>query len=464
MRNIYLYTLILFLCSACVESEPPHDDNRFIKDEYGRTLILHGLNTSSNAKYGDYLPWISEADVEKEAKAWGFNVVRYLTSWEALEPDSGQFNYDHLDAIEERIEWYTSRKMYVLIDMHQDVYGPLVGGNGHPAWATETNGFTYVGGSDIWWLNNLDPATIAAYQNFWQYSNYTYLQDHYIEVWKKVVERFKDNPYVIGYDMMNEPFPGELALWLNGAFEKYQLQPFYKRLISAIRSIDNEKYIFFEAQSLGVNFGIPSQLPKLEDPRTGQEKLVFAPHCYPLFVDLNGTYDQGGKDNIAIWESSRESELNNFRCPIFIGEFGLSPEVNGFDEFLNDYNNMADRMQASWTYWSNDQGGWSPTDGFGNETPILNELIRTYPKAISGRLLNYSFDKSTLIFNLKFENYPSITMPTEIFIPNRFYENGWELEVTGTDNWTQEWNVEYQTLEFRSNDDTEISIKIKPKQ
>lgn len=457
--------LLVALWSSCEVDDPtqPYEDNRFIKDDYGRTIILHGLNTASDAKHGDFLPWISESDVANEI-GWGFNSVRYLISWAGVEPNRGEIDYDYIDAIAERVEWYTSRQMYVVLDMHQDVYGELVGGNGAPDWAVETNGHVYVGGYDTWWLNNLDPATIAAYQNFWRYSDYAYLQDHYIAMWMELVDRFKDNPYVIGYDLMNEPHAGDLRQIGNGNFERYYLKQFTDRMIAAIREIDNDNYIFFEGQSLGTNLGLPSRLPRIEDPRSGPRKLIYAPHCYPLFVDLGGgVYNNDGKNNVKTWEVSRMLDLDRHKTPMYVGEFGLSPEIQGFDEYINDFHETADRMQASWAYWSNDQGGWSPTDGQGNETPILNELIRTYPQAISGRLLKFNYDENTKVFNLKFVSDASIGMPTEIFIPNRFYENGWDLVVEGTTNYTEEWNAERQTLLFSTPmDETTISIQVKP--
>jgi endoglycosylceramidase len=462
-RNLYVLLAIFALAVSCKkDTDESFIENRAIKDEFGRTLILHGLNTSSSAKYGNFLPWIDEAHVQRET-TWGFNMVRLLTSWNAIEPERGVYNEDYINQFEERVRWYTDREMYVLIDMHQDVYGPAVGGNGHPEWATETNGLEFVGGYDEWWLNNLDPATIAAYRNFWQYNEYQYLQDLYILAWLKMVERFKDNPYVIGYDLMNEPHAGVLQNTINGIFEKHQLTKFYNRLIPAIRAVDNEKYIFFEGQSLGVNFGLQSLLPKVNDPRSGDRKLVYAPHCYPLFVDLQGVYDNGGRDNVRIWEENKEIELERHQTPMLIGEFGLSPQVPGFDEFIADFHNMADRMQASWCYWSNDLGGWSPLDGNQEETAILQELIRTFPRAISGDLIAFNYDKNTRVFEMSFKNNKSITKPTEIFIPTRFYSGGWDLEVKGTNNYTQEWDEAKQLLWLTVNDNSVVEVVIRPK-
>jgi endoglycosylceramidase len=180
-------------------------------------------------------------------------------------------------------------------------------------------------------------------------------------------------------------------------------------------------------------------------------------------VDLQGDYSNGGAGNLGVWETSRNIELDRHQTPMLIGEVGLSPNVTGFDDYLKDFMAMADRMQASWTYWSNDPGGWGPLDGNLNESPILQEVIRTYPKAIAGRLLGFSFDPYSKIFELTFVSDADISMPTEIFIPQRFYEGGWNLEVMGTDHWSQSWNPLNQTLSFSTTDDaSEITIRVTP--
>ena len=114
-KNLYtphcFNTIYLFLQKdnerkAFVSTEDP----TIIQDEYGRQLILHGLNTSSSAKSDTQrLPWIIESDVDREDKEFGFNFVRYLILWDAIEPQKGVFDETYLDKVEERVNWYTSR-------------------------------------------------------------------------------------------------------------------------------------------------------------------------------------------------------------------------------------------------------------------------------------------------------------------------------------------------------------------
>ena len=97
---------------------------KYITDSQGRALILHGTNSSGNAKHSEgHVPWIQEKDVEQEVVEWGFNFVRFLVFWDGIEPERGVFDEAYLDMVEERVNWYTSRGAYVMLDMHQDVYG-----------------------------------------------------------------------------------------------------------------------------------------------------------------------------------------------------------------------------------------------------------------------------------------------------------------------------------------------------
>ncbi|MFA1548593.1 cellulase family glycosylhydrolase [Actinomadura chokoriensis] len=114
-----------------------------ITDDQGRTLILHGLNTAGSAKGPDGLPWVSRDDIVREARDLGTNSVRYLIQWKNVEPEPGQYDDGYLDDVAERVAWYREQGMHVILDMHQDIYGPAAckgSGNGAPAWATFTDG------------------------------------------------------------------------------------------------------------------------------------------------------------------------------------------------------------------------------------------------------------------------------------------------------------------------------------
>ena len=196
--RIGLCGLLVFGASACWA---PPDNARFITDEQGRALILHGINVSNTSKYDpDRVPWVAPADVDRLADDFGFNFARYLITWDGLEPTQGVIDTAYLDRIAVRMDWFADAGIYVVLDMHQDVYGPVdsdgrtIGGNGHPAWSFQTDGLPFVANPLSWFLGYWQPALMRAFDKFWDHENHPALQDHYAAAWAAVAERFKDHP------------------------------------------------------------------------------------------------------------------------------------------------------------------------------------------------------------------------------------------------------------------------------
>ncbi|MFK4071238.1 hypothetical protein [Streptomyces sp. NPDC029674] len=151
--------------------------HRWITDRQGRALVLRGLSTANSAKQAaDGMPWIAEKDV--------------------------------------------------LLDMHQDLYGPRVGGNGAPAWATEMDGLASAP-TDPWELGYAEPGTVRAFDRFWGTveGGGRDLRKHYVGALREVARRFADDDTVIGYDLMNEPWGGSVQ---GPAFESGPLARLYQ--------------------------------------------------------------------------------------------------------------------------------------------------------------------------------------------------------------------------------------------
>lgn len=362
------------------------------------------------------------------------------------------------------MEWFTKRKIFVIIDMHQDVYGYGVGGNGAPDWAsTQTKIQNLISDKQPWWMQNLEPKVKRSYIQFWKYKKKQFLQQHYIATWLKVIELFKDNPYVIGYDLMNEPHGGNIVKTLFGKFEKKWLMNFYNRLIPAIREVEKEKYLFFEPRSFGVNFGMKSHLKKIED-AIPNAKLIYAPHCYPRFVDIGKSYNKKSKKDLEIWFNRREKEAKMQNTPVLLGEFGVSPSKKDYDLFLNDLFRKADSVQMSWVYWSNDLGGWSPLKSDLTPSPILWSLLRVYPKATAGNLYSFKYEPLTKVFSMKYMSNTAILAPTEIALPKAIYPNGFNVSILGTTQYRIEIDSIKNTLNLYINENKrEIDVTILPK-
>ena len=88
--------------------------------------------------------------------AFGFNVVRLIVSWSRLEPKPGQLDHGYINQIAETVNLARAHDIYVLLDMHQDAWGPhvftpdgvscppgmdrAIGWDGAPEWATALTG------------------------------------------------------------------------------------------------------------------------------------------------------------------------------------------------------------------------------------------------------------------------------------------------------------------------------------
>merc|ERR1712110_426425 len=71
---------------------------------------------------------------------------------------------------------------------------------------------------------------------------------------KKVADYLKDEPNVIGYEILNEPWVGFWfthpdRILIRGHTTGALLQPMYEKLNAKIREVDTEKLIFFEPQT-----------------------------------------------------------------------------------------------------------------------------------------------------------------------------------------------------------------------
>jgi len=360
------------------ESKSP----RFIRDEQGRALILHGLNVENGAKTDPLrIGETTREFVLHMRRAWGFNVSRHLIFWDAIEPEEGVYDEAYLDRLGERLDWYAEAGVFAVLDMHQDVYSAFFCCDGAPQWAVRTDGIPFEP-QDVWWTNYFEPAVQRAFDNFWDYEgSHADLQEAYIGAWLHVIERFHDHPAVLGYDLMNEPAEGSAT---TSEFESGVLPAFYDRFIARIREIDSDAWIFYEPTAFIVNPGGPSDLGAVHDSREGEPRLVYAPHLYDPTVFLGGGYQ--GPAAIENWEANRLTEIDERHPgPLVIGELGEGPPAYYQDVFA-----MADRLWSGWMRWSSDAFFDAFSEGM--EPEDIVDLVRVYPQRVAGDPIAYSYN------------------------------------------------------------------------
>jgi hypothetical protein len=182
---------------------------------------------------------LAEADEHfNRLKKWGFNFLRLLTTWEAIEHcGPGIYDEEYLDYFEEIVKKAGEYDFTIFIDPHQDVWSRFTGGDGAPGWTLELAGFDikniHPSGAAIvhnvhghpfprmiWPTNNQKLAAATMFTLFFGGRDFApnfriagvqiqdYLQKHYINSILKIVERLNKYDHVIGYDSLNEPSSG----------------------------------------------------------------------------------------------------------------------------------------------------------------------------------------------------------------------------------------------------------------
>jgi endoglycosylceramidase len=85
------------------------------------------------------------------------------------------------------------------------------------------------------------PEVASAFDSF--YKNEEGIQDKFILFWEFTVSELANNEYIIGYDLLNEPWPANFyyepsLLYDANKFDNEVLQSFYNSLSAKIRQID----------------------------------------------------------------------------------------------------------------------------------------------------------------------------------------------------------------------------------
>ncbi|WP_432720782.1 cellulase family glycosylhydrolase [Jeongeupia wiesaeckerbachi] len=425
----------------------------YITDSQGRALILHGLNTSSYSKNrADGMPQVTATDIAAENAGLGTNAVRLLIFWGLVEPAPGVYDDAYLANVATRVNWYQAAGMHVLLDMHQDLYGPAVtmqpgSVNGAPAWATYTDGLPYTPQSNFA-LGYLQPGEMRAWDNFWGTTGtHPELRTHYAAAWRHVAAYFAANDAIIGYDLMNEPWGGSLQ---SATFEPTVLLATYQAVINQIRSVDADRWIFVEPSAFPINQGLPTTLPKPSDPRVGGPRIVYAPHLYPPTLETySATGSYTGLNVIPInlllttWTTLNTTTAALWNAPLAIGEFGaINYTAPGNTGYVDKIVGMADDIGASWFWWSNDHGATGPYQGNGVFNGLAPYLSRPYVQAVAGTPQRLDFDPASGRLLAQFANKAGVTGTTDFFLSPTVYPNGYTVTTTdpaGT------WSASYDT-------------------
>lgn len=281
------FVLGLALAGPAQAALPPDtlvNSGRWLTDRDGRVVIQHGM--AVNHFQPPHLPEATGfgADDARFLRRHGFRVVRVGFTWSGIEPEPGRIDRGYIRSLRRTIRLLADHGIHSMLDAHQDGYSTVTGTDGAPEWATITDGVPNLRiAFGVDYLAN--PAVLRAFDNL--YANAPApdgvgVADHYARFWRALARRFHDEPRFLGYELMNEPYPGsQYPLCANPlgcpAFDR-KLSAFYRRVTKQIRAVDTDHVVFYEP-NLFFDFGADTHLA---DPGGGDRRTGFAFHDYCL--------------------------------------------------------------------------------------------------------------------------------------------------------------------------------------
>ena len=236
--------------------------------------------------------YITHDDI-KYLKSIGSNHIRLPFHYKMFTDDlyMGERNagFKYFDRL---LDWCRQEKMYVLLDMH-GAPGGQTGDN-----IDDSYGYPFL---------------------FKSKSS----QDLMTEIWVKIAEKYKNEPLIIGYDIVNEP----IAHYFNDElpYLNHQLFLLYKRIVAEIRKVDKEHTIFLNGSNWSGNFDVFEEI--IDD------NVVYEFHKY--WFEVN----QGAIQQYLDFRDKHQ-------VPIYIGETGENK-----DEWVNDFRILLDKHEISWAFW-----------------------------------------------------------------------------------------------------------------
>lgn len=193
------------------------------------------------------------------------------------------------------------------------------------------------------------------------------MQQALVDVWREIAARYKGDPVLYGYDLLNEPREENYVYKPGGGLSWNRLAD---RIARAIREIDPKTPIVIEPHNWGGATGLetfqPIHVPNViysihnYNPGAYTHQGVMAGRKtgvrYPGMI--NGKY----YDRKALEEYFRPAVefQKKYNVPIYVGEFGVARWAPNAEQWLEDMISIFEKYGWDWTYHSyREWDGWS---------------------------------------------------------------------------------------------------------
>ena len=320
LKSLCLAALCAGLVQAPLRAQYVHAQGREIVDRAGKPLLLHGINLGnwmvpegymwhfdggpqSSREIEEFVAemlgperaasfwkayretYISRSDIHRIRQA-GFNSIRVPIHWKLFAaPDAEGWRL--LDRV---IGWCRDEGLLVVIDLHA-APGGQTGSN-----IDDSNGWP--------WLFADGSA-----------------QRSTIDLWKSIAHRYRNQPAVLGYDLLNEPLPQFPAM---RQFDR-KLEPLYKQIAAAIRTEDGHHAIILGGAQWDTDFNVFG--PPFDS------NLIYQFHTY--------------------WAAPEQSTIQKFvdfrarnNVPLWLGESGENK-----DDWVAQFARLLEKNNIGWAFW-----------------------------------------------------------------------------------------------------------------
>jgi endoglucanase len=239
--------------------------------------------------------YITQDDI-RFIKAAGFNTVRLPLNWRLFvvpgdDAGSDRFAGQGWALLDHLVQWCHEAGLRVIVDLHAA-----------PGGQTGVNHDDGPGFPLTFYVPRYRQMTIA--------------------LWKEIATRYRDEPTVLGYDLLNEP----ASPYSDEAYVDPRLEPLYRDIVAAIRSVDTNHVVLLAGAIWSTSFAVFD--------RPFDDNAVYTYHKFWAHPTRDAVQDYVNFGN-------------HWSVPVLVGETG---------EYSNDWNvafrTLNERFGIGWCFWT----------------------------------------------------------------------------------------------------------------
>lgn len=321
MKTIARYVLLCcLLVSSLAAQKFIHTQGKYLVDGNGQKLMMRGTNLGNWMVAEGYMfhfeggpqsareiealttqligptqanefwhkwrdQYVTKADIDF-LKSVGFNTLRVPIHYKFF-ANGNKEGFALLDRV---VQWSREAGIYIIIDLHC-APGGQTGAN-----IDDSYGYP--------WLFEDAQA-----------------QEQLIVLWTDIARHYRNEPAVLGYDLLNEPIPTfpQLAKY-NSA-----LEPLFRRVVTAIRTVDPNHVVILTGAQWDSNFKVLGQ--------PFDKNVMYTFHKY---------WTDPTQEVIQQYLDFRDK----YNVPLYMGESGENT-----DEWISKFVQVLEKNEVGWTFW-----------------------------------------------------------------------------------------------------------------